>query len=93
MKTTLKKGQGYTEDFKQSIINLYRNGKSSGEIMSEYGISSSSFYKWLKKYSVVQLSETESMTMVEIKAMQKRLALLEEENLILKKTISIFTRE
>ena len=93
MRNTLKKGQGYNEEFKQSIVNLYRNGKTSGEIMSEYGISSSSFYKWLKKYSVVQLSETESMTMLEIKAMQKRLALLEEENLILKKTISIFTRE
>lgn len=46
-----------------------------------------------KKYSVVQISETESMTMAEIKAMQKRLALLEEENLILKKTISIFAKE
>ena len=72
MRNTLKKGQGYNEEFKQSIVNLYRNGKTSGEIMSEYGISSSSFYKWLKKYSVVQLSETESMTMLEIKAMQKR---------------------
>lgn len=47
----------------------------------------------MKKYSVVQISETESMTMGEIKAMQKRLAQLEEENMILKKTISIFTRE
>jgi transposase len=87
------KKTGYNEEFKESLVNLYRNGKPSSEILKEYGISSSTFYKWVKKYSIVQISETESMTMVEIKAMQKRLALLEEENLILKKTISIFTRE
>lgn len=83
----------YSEEFKQSVVNLYRSGKPSSEILPEYGISSSVFYAWVKKYSVVQLSETESMTMIEIKAMQKRLALLEEENMILKKTISIFTRD
>jgi transposase len=87
------KKAGNSEEYKQSIVNLYRSGKPSGEILKEYGISSSTFYKWVKRYSVVQISETESMTMTEIKAMQKRLALLEEENLILKKTISIFTRE
>lgn len=83
----------YNDEFKQSIVNLYRSGKPSGEIISEYGISSLAFYKWIKKYSIVQISETESMTMVEIKAMQKRLAILEEENMILKKMISIFAKE
>lgn len=87
------KKTSYSEEFKQSVVNLYRSGKPSSEILAEYGISSSAFYKWVKKYSFVQISETESMTMVEIKAMQKRLALLEEENMILKKTISIFTRD
>lgn len=87
------KKAGNSEEYKQSIVNLYRNGKPTGEILKEYGMSSSVFYKWVKRYSVVRISETESMTMTEIKAMQKRLALLEEENLILKKTISIFTRE
>jgi len=89
----MKKYPSYNEEFKQSIVNLYRNGKPSGEILKEYGMSSSAFYKWVKKYSVVQISETERMTMNEIKEMQKRLAQLEEENLILKKTINIFARE
>ena len=83
----------YSEEFKQSIVNLYRSGKPSSELLSEYGMSSSVLYKWIKKYSTVQISETESMTMIEIKTMQERLALLEEENMILKKTISIFTKE
>ena len=33
------------------------------------------------------------MTMAEIKKMQKKLALLEEENIILKKAMAIFSRE
>jgi len=89
----MKKNANYSEEFKQSIVNLYRNGKAACEILKEYGVASSAFYRWVKKYSVVQISETESMTMGEIKSMQKRLAQLEEENMILKKTISIFTRE
>ena len=78
----MKRAVKNSEDFKQSIVNLYRNGKTSGEIIAEYEISSSTFYKWVKKYSVVQISETESMTTNEIKEMQKRLAQLEEENMI-----------
>lgn len=44
-------------------------------------------------YTKVQVSETETMTMAEIKKMQKKLALLEEENIILKKAMAIFSRE
>ena len=75
----------YTEEFKQSIVSLYESGKSSTQICKEYGMSSSTLHKWIKKYTKVQVSETETMTMAEIKKMQKKLALLEEENIILKK--------
>ena len=33
----------------------------------EYGMSSSTLHKWIKKYTKVQVSETETMTMAEIK--------------------------
>ena len=91
--STMKKIPSYSEEFKESVVNLYRNGKSTAEILTEYGISPSTFYKWVRKYTVVQISETESVTTVEIKAMQKRLAELEEENMILKQTIGIFTQK
>ena len=76
----------YIEEFKQSIVSLYESGKSSTQICKEYGMSSSTLHKWIKKYTKVQVSETETMTMAEIKKMQKKLALLEEENIILKKS-------
>jgi len=83
----------HTEDSKESIVNLYNSGKPTGEILKEYGMSSSVFYKWVKKYTAVKVSDTEMMTMKEINAMRKRLAELEEENIILKKTVTIFTKE
>lgn len=83
----------YTEEFKQSIVSLYESGKNSTQICKEYGMSSSTLHKWIKKYTKVQVSETETMTMAEIKKMQKKLALLEEENIILKKAMAIFSRE
>ena len=76
----------YTDEFKESILNLYNSGKLSGwTIVKEYGMSSSVFYKWAKKYTPVKVSDTEMITMKEITAMRKRLAELEEENIILKK--------
>lgn len=51
------KNQKYTQEFKQTIVDLYHSGKTYNQI----------------------------------KELQKRNARLEEENLILKKAIAIFT--
>lgn len=83
----------YSEEFKQSIVSLYNSGKSSGNICKEYGMSPSTLHKWIKKYTEVKVSDTETMTVAEIKKLQKKLALLEEENIILKKALAIFTKE
>lgn len=85
--------QKYSEEFKQSIVSLYNSGKSSTEICKEYGMSSSTLHKWIKKYTEIKVYDTETLTMAEIKKMQKKLALLEEENIILKKAMAIFTKE
>ena len=80
------------ESFKKSIVNLYRNGKTSREIFKEYGMSWSVFYKWVKKYAEIKIGEEGTvMTANQVKELQKRLAALEEENQILKKAIAIFT--
>lgn len=86
------KTASYNEEFKKTIVNLYKSGKSSGEIIKEFGISSSVFYKWIKKYSEIKLSDNESISVEDVKRLQKRVATLEEENLILKKTLIIFAR-
>lgn len=81
----------YSEEFKKSIVTLHQNGKSLSQLAREYGVSISALSKWVKLFSVVKIDDTTILTAKQIKELQKRNAMLEEENLILKKAIAIFT--
>ena len=81
----------YDEDFKKSIVTLFENGKTQSELSREYGVSLSAISRWVRLYSQVKTDDGEILTAKQIKALQKRLLQLEEENLILKKAIAIFT--
>ena len=81
----------YDEDFKKSLVSLYQNGKNQSQLCREYGVSKSALSKWIKQYSTVQVDDGEVLTARQVKELQKRNAQLEEENLILKKAIAIFT--
>ena len=81
----------YTEEFKKTIVTLYQSGKTYSQIQKEYGVSSSALSNWVRKYSQVRIDEDTVLSAQQIKALQKRNAELEEENLILKKAIAIFT--
>ncbi len=81
----------YDEDFKKSLVSLYHNGKTQSQLCREYGVSESALGKWIKLYSTVQTDTGEVLTAKQVRDLQKRNAQLEEENLILKKAIAIFT--
>lgn len=81
----------YDESFKQSIVNLYHGGKTQTSLSKEYGISMTAISKWVKLYSEVRIDNDTILNAKQIQALQKRNAQLEEENLILKKAIAIFT--
>ena len=81
----------YDEDFKKSIVTLFQNGKTQSQLSKEYGVSLSAINKWVRLYSTVKTEDGEILTAKQIKDLQKRLLQLEEENLILKKAIAIFT--
>ena len=86
-----KTSQRYTEEFKRSVVSLYSNGKTQAQLCEEYGISSSALSRWIKAYSEVKVDDGTVMTARQIKELQKRNALLAEENVILKKALAIFT--
>lgn len=86
-----KSNAKYTEEFKETIVNLYHSGKTYSQINKEYGVSHSALSNWIKKYSEVKIDDNTILTARQIKELQKRNAQLEEENLILKKAIAIFT--
>ena len=81
----------YDVDFKKSIVALYQNGKSQAELSREYGVSLSAIAKWIKQFSEVKIDDDTILSAKQVRELQKRNALLEEENLILKKAIAIFT--
>ncbi len=84
--------QRYDEEFKKSIVSLYNNGKSQLKLSEEYGVAVSTISKWIKRYTEIETENGEFITAKQIKELQKRNANLEEENLILKKAIAIFTQ-
>ena len=81
----------YDDEFKKSIVTLYQSGKSQSQISRDYGISHSAISRWIKLYSEVKIDDDTIISAKQIKELQKRNAQLEEENLILKKAIAIFT--
>lgn len=72
----------YDEDFKKPIVSLHENGRSFNPLSREYGVFVSTIAKWSRMYSTVSTKEGEVFTSKQIKELQKRNALLEEENLI-----------
>ncbi len=90
--STGSRGCRYDEDFKRTLVNIYQNGgKTQTELCSEYGVSLTSLARWIKQYSTVTTDDGEILTAKQVKELQKRNAQLEEELLILKKAIAIFT--
>lgn len=81
----------FNDDFKQTIIDLYKSGKSVSDLSREYGITKVTIYSWIDKKKVVQV-EDEELTKDDILFFKKRIAELEEENEILKKATAIFAK-
>jgi len=92
----------YTEEFKLEALELLKSsGKTSRQIERDLGITAGLLVKWRDRYQVnskdaaqvhLELSDMEAAKR-EIKRLQRRLAEVEEEREILKKTIDIFSRK
>ena len=90
--STNKNGNRYDEDFKRTLVSLYQSGgKTQAALCKEYGVSPTALSRWIKQYSTVETDDGEILTAKQVKELQKRNAQLEEELLILKKAIAIFT--
>ncbi|KXL52159.1 transposase [Anaerotignum neopropionicum] len=87
-----KTGNRYDEDFKRTLVNLYQSGgKTQAALCKEYGVLLTALTRWIKQYSTVKTDDGEILTAKQVKDLQRRNAQLEEELLILKKAIAIFT--
>ncbi|OPJ57346.1 transposase [Clostridium oryzae] len=83
----------YTEEFKNTIVELYNSGKSLTELSSEYAVSKSTITGWVKKNKPVTVDKDTTITAAEYQTMIKKNKQLEEEIEILKKAMGIFARK
>lgn len=83
----------YTEEFKNTIVDLYNSGKSLADLSSEYAVSKSTITGWVKKNKPVTVDKNTTITAAEYQAMIKKNKQLEEEIEILKKAMGIFARK
>jgi transposase len=83
----------YTNEFKNTLVDLYNSGKSLADLSREYGIAKSTVTVWINKSKPIIVGKDETITAVEYQHMLKKMARLEEENEILKKATAIFARK
>lgn len=89
-----KNQKKYTDEFKQQLVDLYNTGNYSFPRLSgEYGVAKSTILSWVRQLTPMQLTDTQSISMKEYKALQKKMKDLEIENEILKKATAIFAKE
>ena len=91
------KGRRYDQEYKDMIVELFKSGMSLTELSSEYGIAKSTINGWIKDVKEIKVDENEVITLKEVKALRKEMAIIKEENEILhqrralaKKAMAIF---
>ena len=88
-----RKVKSYTQEYKNTIIELFNSGKTYAEISSEYGVPKTTIRQWVNKANNINNNNnnnTSNKNDADLKAIKKKMAQLEQENEILKKALSIF---
>ncbi|SHD78670.1 transposase [[Clostridium] ultunense Esp] len=83
----------YTEEYKNTIVELYNSGKILSELNSEYGLPKSTILTWVKKAKPIAVDNNKIITQADYQSMLKKMARIEEENEILKKAMAIFAKK
>lgn len=83
----------YTDEFKNTIVELYNSGKTITELSCEYAVAKSTINGWVKKKKPIIIDDNTTVTADEYNKLLKKMSQLEEENEILKKAMGIFARK
>ena len=87
------KMNGFNEEFKKMIVEMYDGGESVNDLSIKYEVSRPTVYNWIKQFKPIQLDDGESTDMREIVQLKREMIKLKEENEVLKKCITIFSRK
>lgn len=85
------KQKRYNNEFKKTIVELYRSGTSVGDLHREYDVSEVTIYNWIKAHSPIEGGD--GLTPKDIAEIQKENLRLKQEVDILKKAMVIFAKK
>ena len=66
----------YNQEFKQTVVELYRSGTPVSQLSSEYGVSEVTIYKWIKQLSPIECEQ--ELTLADIKKAIQCMELMQE---------------
>lgn len=89
------KRRRYDAEFKANALKLLEDGRSVSSVASSLGINENMLYNWRSKSKKQKIKEAsgDASLETELKELKKRLKAVEIERDILKKALSIFSRE
>jgi transposase len=95
-----EKRRVYTAEFRSEALHLLKSsGKRVSEIEEELGIRAGLLYKWEERYGEGEARKTDSGQLgireleAEVRRLKRENAILQEEREILKKAVTLFSRE
>lgn len=91
-----RKRRGFTDEFKNQMVQLYLNGKPPSEIVREYDLTKSAFERWVKQSQTsgsFHEKDNRSDEENELIKLRKEVQQLRMENDILKQAALILGRK
>jgi transposase len=89
-------GKRYDETFKKETVKyITENHKPIAQVARETGVNTNTLHGWIKKYgqqSEIKAVQTFNSPEAELRALQKEMRDLKEENEILKKAMHYFAK-
>ena len=89
---TSKKRRRYDAEFKKNILKMIEDGRSITSLSQSFGVSEGLLYRW-KSDAKKRKKTWKDDEKDEVKQLRKRLKEVELERDILKKALSIFSRQ
>ncbi|NMD72895.1 transposase [Bacillus sp. DNRA2] len=93
----MARGKRFEDSFKIETVKYVReNNKSVAQVAREIGVNENTLHGWVKKYGEqpeIKAVQSFSSEAAELRALQKEIRDLKEENEILKKAMHYFAKD
>lgn len=83
----------FNDEFKKMIVEMYEGGEPVAKLSEEYEVSRPTIYNWIKQFKSIELDNDETTDLNEVMKLKREMAKLKEENEVLKKCITIFSKK